>query len=400
MQGESPLGMMRPPERRSGKPAARPVQRRWWSILGPIAIVIVLAIVWVWLWYYASAVADRTLAGWVEREAAAGRVYSCGSQSIGGFPFRIEANCIDAAAQVGAGQPLYAVKAKAINFTAEVWHPTRLVGEIGGPMTVACPSQAPSWSADWTRARLTVLGLPPDPDAVSIWLDGAHVDRTGAGASTIFGVKTADLQGRVIGGSPHDHPVIEIALHLVGATAPTLHPVLAEPIEGEIDAVMRGLKDLSPKPWAVRWRELQSSTDGGVEIKSLRLAKTNVVVVGAGKLSLNAQGKLDGQINVAIAGIENLIPLLGIDSMIGQGIDRLAGTKGAAAQGAAALDRLIPGLGGALRQTATASIVENLKKMGQPSSIDKQPAIVLPLRFADGSVYLGMLRVGEVPPLW
>jgi hypothetical protein len=392
--------MMRPPERRSGKPAVRPVRRGWWPILAAITIVVVLALVWVWLWYYASSVADRTLAGWVEREAAAGRIYSCGSQSIGGFPFRIEANCVDATAQVGSKQPLYAVKAKAISFTAEVWHPTQLVGEISGPMTVADPNQAPSWSADWARARLTVTGLPPDPDAVSIGLDGAHVDRAGASTSTIFGVKTADLQGRVVSGSPHDHPVIEIILHLVGATAPTLHPVLAEPIEGEIDAVMRGLKDLSPKPWAVRLRELQSATDGGIEIKSLRLAKTNVVVVGAGKLSVNAQGKLDGLINVAIAGIEYLVPLLGVDRMVGQGIDRLAGTNGAAAQGANALDRLIPGLGGALRQTATASIVENLKKMGQPSSIDKQPAIVLPLRFADGSVYFGMLRVGEVPPLW
>ncbi len=98
MPGESPLSMMHSLERRAGKPAMRRVRRRWWPILAPIAIVIVLALVWVWLWYYASSIADRTLAGWVEREAAAGRIYSCGSQSIGGFPFRIEANCVDAAA--------------------------------------------------------------------------------------------------------------------------------------------------------------------------------------------------------------------------------------------------------------------------------------------------------------
>src|SRR5579863_3710325 len=121
MPGESPLSMMRPPERRSGTPAARPVQRRWRRILVPVAIVIVLAVAWVWLWYYASSVADRTLTGWVEREAKAGRVYSCGSQSIGGFPLRIEANCVDAVAQVGIEQQFYAVKAKTISFTADVW---------------------------------------------------------------------------------------------------------------------------------------------------------------------------------------------------------------------------------------------------------------------------------------
>ena len=38
--------------------------------------------------------------------------------------------------------------------------------------------------------------------------------------------------------------------------------------------------------------------------------------------------------------------------------------------------------------------------MGQPTSIDNQPAIVLPLRFVDGAIYLGMLRIGEVPALF
>jgi hypothetical protein len=38
--------------------------------------------------------------------------------------------------------------------------------------------------------------------------------------------------------------------------------------------------------------------------------------------------------------------------------------------------------------------------MGQPTSIGNQPAIVLPLRFTDGAIYLGMLRLGEAPPLF
>ena len=104
-------------------------------------------------------------------------------------------------------------------------------------------------------------------------------------------------------------------------------------------------------------------------------------------------------IRVAIVGIERIVPLLGVDRMVGRSIDRLAGSEGAA-QGLSALDRLVPGLGNALRDTANASLVDNLKKMGQPTEVDKKPGIVLPLRFADGSVYLGMVRLGEVPPLF
>jgi hypothetical protein len=399
MPSESPLSMMRPPDQARRQPAVRRTRRRRWPVfLAPVAIVFVLALAWVWLWYYAATVAGRTLTAWVEREAAADRVYACGSQSIGGFPFRIEARCADAAAEIKSTQLPYSVKTSAVSFAAEVWHPTRLVGDISGPLTLAEAGQPVNWIANWRRARLTVSGLPPDPEGISVRLDGAHVDRA-AGGDAVFKAKNAELQGRITGGSPRDHPVLQVMLHLAGTTAPALHPLLAAPIDADVEAVVRGLKDLSPKPWAERLREMQG-VDGGIEIKSLRIAQTDIIVVGSGTLSVNAHGKLDGLVRVAIVGIEHLVPLLGADRIIGQEIDQLAGSKGTAAQGAAVLDRLIPGLAGALREGANASVVENLKKMGETSSIDKQPAIVLPLRFADGSIYLGMLRVGEMPPLF
>ena len=397
MPGQSPLDMMRAPVARSRKPpaAVRP-RTRLWTIVAPITLVVVLAVGWAWIWYYAASVADRTLTGWVEREAAAGRFYSCGEQSIGGFPFRIEARCGDAAVDVKNTQPPLAAKAQVVRFVAEVWHPTRLVGDIGAPVLLAETGQPANWVANWSRARVIVRGIPPDPEGFSVRVDGAHVARTGDSDNAIFSAKSADLDGRIAAGSPHEHPVIEVTMRLTGATAPVFHALLAEPFDGEFDAVLRGFKDLAPKPWAERFREMRAANDGGIEIKSLRLAQAKVIVVGTGELNINDHGKLDGVIQVAIVGIEHLVPLLGIDRLIGQGLDRLAGSN-VVTQGASALDRMIPGLGGALRQTANSGLIESLKKMGQPSTIDKEPAIVLPLRFADGAVYLGMLRVAEVP---
>ena len=115
--------------------------------------------------------------------------------------------------------------------------------------------------------------------------------------------------------------------------------------------MLRGFKDLAPKPWADRFREMQAA-GGGVEIKSLRFARGDAIVVGAGTLSVNAHGKLDGVIGVAVVGLEHIVPLLGIDRLIGQGIDRLAGADLSAGQGLAALDRLMPGLGAACSRNA------------------------------------------------
>ena len=56
-----------------------------------IALLLLVAALfggWSWFWYYAAGKAEATIDGWRAREAKAGRIYECGSQTIGGFPFR------------------------------------------------------------------------------------------------------------------------------------------------------------------------------------------------------------------------------------------------------------------------------------------------------------------------
>ena len=86
-------------------------------------------------------------------------------------------------------------------------------------------------------------------------------------------------------------------------------------------------------------------------------------------------------------------------SSIEQQLDQLSG-GGQAQQGLAALDRLVPGLSGIVRQGTNATLVDDVKKMGQPTEIDSKPAVALPLRLSDGAVYLGLIRIGDVPPLF
>ena len=419
MPGESPLSMMRPSRQRLSKPAAAepvgsrtkpaaasPQRRPLWRVLVPAAIVVALVPGWVLGWYYSAAVANRTLAGWIDREAAAGRVYSCGSQDVGGFPLRIEVRCADAQAQVNSYHPPFAVKAKDVTFTARVYRPTLLVGDVAGPLSLFEANEAPRLVADWSRAQVSVGGLPPDPDRLSFTLDRPHLDRiagTGAtadaGGKLLFKAEHLELHGRVVAGSPRDHPVIEAELRLTAATAPALHPLAAEPITAEANAVLSGFTDLSPKSLAAHFREMQAA-GGSIEVKHLRITRSDAMVVGMGTLNVNPHGKLDGIVRIAIVGIERIVPLLGIDQMIGRGVDRIAGIDNASSQGLAALDRLMPGLGGALRDTANASVIENLKKMGERTEVDHKPAIVLPLRFTDGAIYLGMVPLGDAPALF
>jgi hypothetical protein len=390
--------MMRtaPARRRSPAPRRRGLSR----IFVALATVIVLAVGWCWLWYYAADIAGRAEAGWIEREAALGRVYACGSQDIGGFPFSIVSRCTQAAATFSNNQPPFDVRATGVTFSAQVFRPTLLNGQIEGPVTLANLGGSPVFVVNWSRARMSLLGLPPEPERIAVSLQAPRLDRVAGPASgMIFKADSVEFDGRIIQGTARNNPVIEAIGHFVGAMAPTFHPLLAAPLQGDIVAVMRGFKDFAPKPWPVLFREMQAS-GGGIEIKSLRIERSDAIIIGSGTLTVNGHGKLDGLMTVAIAGIENVVPLLGIDQLIGQGIDRLTGGSGSPEQGLGTLDRLMPGLSGVVRESAATGVITNIKKMGQPTEIDKKPAIALPLRVDDGVIYLGLVPVGVMPALF
>jgi hypothetical protein len=406
MPGESPLQMMQSASRNRrprGPAPERHRRRRLWPIFVPALAVVLLAAAWSFLWYYAADRAGREIAGWLDREAKVGRLYSCGDQTIGGFPFRIEVRCADPGAQLRSNQPPFDVKAKDVIIAAQVYHPTLLTGEITGPLTFSEPQQPPSIIANWKTAQASVGGLPPEPNRISLVFDKPNVARVAGGQNdTVFLADHAELHSRIVGDSPSQNPVIETVLRLDSASAPKLHPALAQPLQAEITAVLTGLKDLSPRPWRDRFREVQAA-GGNVEIKRLHVQQGDIIIVGMGTVKLNDQGRLDGLVRVAIVGIEKLVPLLGVDRAIAQGIDRLSGANKQTAPGLGGLgglDKLLPGLSDVVVQSASAAIIDNIKKMGQPTEVDKKPAIVLPLNFSDGSVYLGMIPLGQVPSLF
>ena len=75
----------------------------------PFAVVVVLAAAWTGFWFYAAARAEADLAAWRESAGQAGRAQDCASQSIGGYPFRIEVRCGGASLQL-KGAPTLQLK--------------------------------------------------------------------------------------------------------------------------------------------------------------------------------------------------------------------------------------------------------------------------------------------------
>jgi hypothetical protein len=375
------------------------------------ALVLVAAVAWSAFWFFAASQVDVRADAWRAQEAKAGRVYDCAKRSVAGFPFRLEVRCDDASvslvSQTAAAQTAFTARLGEILVVAQIYDPKLLIAEFKAPATIADRGAPPSLMVNWSKGRSSVVGLPAVPQRASIEFDDPSIDRIGGSSQTpLARANHIELHGRLADGSPSENPVIEAVLQISGGSVQEVHPVLSAPFDADVRTRLTGLKDFSPKPWPERFREIQAA-GGHVEIVQSRIQQGDLVSVAAGTLSLNAGGRIEGELQMTVAGIEKVIPALGIDKMLEEGVpqatlDRVApGVKTQDVNNLlGALDRAIPGLRKVVKQNANVGVAAGINSLGAEAMLEGKKARSFPLRFVDGAVFLGPLKVGQVPPLF
>jgi hypothetical protein len=356
-QPDSALAAHLPPPVRS--------PRKTYAVVIPLGVVVVAALAWTGFWFHAASVARATLSGWQEREAQLGRQFSCGSQTIGGYPFRFEVRCQDAAADLTGANPPLQIRAKQLLSVAQIYQPTLILAEIAAPLTVGEVGRKASLVADWTLAQASLRGLPMRPERVSVAVDNLKLSEP-AGVETLFSAKHAELHARLDPQSPPDQLVVDVAVRLEQATSAAAGPLLDEAINVELSTVLHGLKDLRPKPVGELLRQL-AAAGGDLQVVRARIARGTMLVDATGTLRVNLQGRLDGRLDVTIAGIDFRL-----------------------------LERALP----QLKASAGPVGIGLLALLGEQTTLEGRPAVSMPLRFTDGAAVLGPLPLGRSPSLF
>jgi hypothetical protein len=364
-----------------GTVAARPPRR--WRIVLPLAAVVLLAAAWAGFWDYAAGRAESAFASWRAREAAAGREMSCASQSIGGFPFRLELQCAEPALNLRKARG--ALQAKDLHAAVQVYQPTLMIAEVTGPLAISDEARGAKYALDWSLAQASARGLPR-PERVSLVLDKPSLTQPGAAA--LARAEHAELHVRPAA-VPAQDPATDVSLELRQALLLAVPRIANAPIDADIAGTLHGIGDLAPRPLPQLLRDL-AAANGRLDIAKARIQQGDILGTGSGTVRITSRGTLDGELQLTVAGIDKLVTLLGVDKAVGQASQR-------------ALDRYAPGLnldrllgprGGAALAAAGAAM------LGQPAELEGRKAVTLPLRFADGVVFLGPLKVGEVAPLF
>lgn len=398
-------------------PDITPAPRRrplWRLFLMPV-LLLVAAAAWSAFWFFAASQVEVKADAWRAQEARSGRVYDCAKRTVAGFPFRLEISCSGAsvtlrsqtAEQAASRAAPVTARLGEILVVAQIYDPKKVIAEFTAPATLSDRGGPASMVVNWSKARSSVVGLPAIPQRASIVFDDPAIDRVNASVQTSLArAKLVELHGRLAEGSALDRPVIETVLKIQGGSVQEVHPLLAAPFDADVRAMLSGLKDFSPKPWPERFREIQAA-GGRVEIVQSRIAQGDLVAFAAGTLGLSANGRIDGELQMTVAGIEKVIPALGIEKMLEEGVpqatlDRVA--PGVRSQDVSnllgALDRAIPGLGKVVKQNANVGVAAGINALGKESVLEGKKARAFPLRFVDGAVFLGPLKVGQIPPLF
>jgi hypothetical protein len=387
-----------------------PRRRPLWRLFILPVLLVIAAAAWSAFWFYSASQVGVQADAWRAQEAKSGRNYDCAKRTVAGFPFRFEVSCegasVSLVSQTASNVPFTASLGE-ILVVAQIYDPRLVIAEFKSPASIAIPEQSPL-RVDWSKGRASVVGLPAVPQRASVVFDDAAIDRINSNSIQVpvARAKHIELHGRLAEGSTTDHPVIETVLQMNDGSVQGVHPVLAEPFNADVRAKLTGLQDFSPKPWPVRFREIAAAS-GKVEIVQSRIQQGDMIAVAAGTLALNANGNLDGELQMTVTGLERIVPALGIDKLLEEGVpqatlDRVApGVKTQDLNNLfGALDKAIPGLAKIVKQNANVGVAATLNSIGSEATLEGKKARSFPLRFANGAVLFGPVKVGQVPPLF
>ncbi|HEY0440727.1 MAG TPA: DUF2125 domain-containing protein [Xanthobacteraceae bacterium] len=329
----------------------------------PLALVLLLAGAWTGLWFYAAHRAEATVATWIEREAQAGRIYTCASRSVRGYPFRIEMRCSEPRAEVRLRSEPAVFQAREMLAVAQIYQPDRVIAEISGPMTIRAATTG-DYVADWKLLQASVRGLPRAAERISLVFDEPVLRAADMPADrSIASAKRAELHVRQAPGPDGAAPVFELSARLATAVLGGIPALAQRPFEAEADAILRGITDLSSKPLPERLREWQAA-GGRIELTRARVQQADALAVARGELGLTPQGRLDGTIALTMAGLDQVMAAL----FGGQG-------------------------------RTQAGLLAGLSLLSR-AELEGKRALAVPLRFRDGTALLGPVPLGQIGPLF
>lgn len=308
-----------------------------------LAVFLFTVVAWSVLWFVAAAFVDRQLDRAIHIAGQTGTVAGCVNRSVTGFPFRIELRC-DAGSHVLHGDSHGEVGG--LTVAAQVYDPNSIIAELKGPAVFAAAGVTPM-RADWDLAHASAR-LNLGKQTVER-LDAELVDVDLTIGDALVTIKEVDVNVRR---DPDVAEDVNFALKMADAVSPGTNGVTTITLRGTLSG---GAPLLAGAPDQMVAALLTG--DAPVRIEAATLVNGELEAGAKGNLSIDANGQLDGTLDVVVTGYEH-------------SLKRFA--------------KLAP-----LPAPLAAAMLKEIFATAPDATLGERPAKRLSFHFADGAVRLG-----------
>lgn len=321
--------------------------------------LLVLAVGWSVLWLFARREAERSFAMWVAAERAQGRIWTCPSRRIGGFPLGIVLTC-EQPTFAEAGNDRFKGELAGLRADARLYFPTSVAIDLAGPLVVHQKGD-PDLVVSWSNARVTLRGdLPGDLDRGELGADGVAI--VAGTAAPLMRIGHGEIGVKPKAAAADGSADAELSFKVVDAQSPDADSAFgsADPIAADVKGLVSDLprQGASLPNLLEQWRE----AGGKFDIEHLTLGKGSFEIEGDGRVRIDDQHRIEGRIDARFAGLEPVAARFGIPV------------------GAVKIGGVLSGLFGA-KPAKTEAANQNLG---------------LPLVARDGRLYVGPFKTGVV----
>jgi len=255
-------------------------------------VVVLLVGAWSAAWVLIrNAVAD-TMDEVLADLADDGVVATCGSRSIGGYPFRLEVTCASPSARLADGTILTLARLEAVGL---VYNPRLAILGAEGPLTVSTPMGGVV-NAEWSSLEASIRFSWPDWERVSVASDGLSVMTNLVEGTDRLTADHAEYHIRPLA-DPAGRQQYESVVFVDGGRAELAGASLSYlPADLMLMALLTNAEPLgSPSREAVEaWR----AGGGQLTVPRARLAFGDAVFTGSGAAVLDETGRPDGSFAV------------------------------------------------------------------------------------------------------
>ncbi len=304
----------------------RRLHRYSWLIV-LLGMVAMAPIGWSIFWYAKSHEAAAALTVWMAQEARKGRIWSCPSQKIGGFPYTTAVSCENVQFQGEAFGKTLTGTLRGLRATSPLLRTDNLLLKLDPPFTVRSSGGDLDVTAQWSELLAEIDGVPGVLGQLAFIGSQVRLQGVALGAD-VTGSSAGDVNGSFARSPGRRDEAYDVGFSLHQGLIPALNNFLDTnlPVSLQFEATMTpGIPSAATLADTLeKWR----AANGRFDVTFASLTSGPVDFSAKGGLGIDGEHHIEGKLDATFAGLDKALEHLGVDPALVTAGQLVAGLLG------------------------------------------------------------------------